>query len=283
MTAAQISTLLTYAVCAVAYAALAVLIVGQARRSRTGLWLAGAAACTAAWATARLVAPAPAAAALDLVRLLAWYGFCLHLYRRAVAGPDRTFTVLGIVAALSSALAIWSGHADLADTVTLLHPAVLLRLLLAIGQLLLLENLYRDTAPEQRWHIVLACSALGGLAAYDVVVSADAVLLHTASKTLLTGRAAIALLAAPVLAMAAARNRNWQVDIHVSRTAAFHTATLVISGVFLLALSAVGEMARRFGPSLGAGWGSLAQIYLVCAGILTLAVLLTSGSARSAL
>ena len=59
------------------------------------------------------------------------------------------------------------------------------------------------------------------------------------------------------------RNRDWKIDIHVSRSAAFHSATLVVAGIFLLGLSAVGEVFRY----LGAGWSGVAEISLVFAGM----------------
>jgi signal transduction histidine kinase len=281
---APFSVTVADAVCAATYAALALLIVGQARRSRTGLWLAVAAVATCAWAAAAALATAPRmSATLDLVRLLAWYGFCLHLYRRALRGAGHLFTAIAIASALGALATVAFGNPDLNGVLAITSPAILLRLALGIGQLLLLENIYRGSQPEQRWHVGLACCTLGVLAAYDVVVCADAVMLRAASPTLLAGRAIVLVLVAPLLAVAAARNRHWRVDIHVSRAAAFHSATLVVSGIFLMALAAVGELARQFGPALGVGWGSLAEIYLVCAGVLTVAVLLTSGTARGAL
>ncbi len=77
--------------------------------------------------------------------------------------------------------------------------------------------------------------------------------------------------------MAAARNRRWAIDIHVSRDVVFHSATLVVSGIFLLGLAATGEIFRRG----GAEWGYVAEVSLIFAGVLVIAVLLTSGSARS--
>ena len=297
--------MLPYTACAVVYLALAGLILLQARRSRTGLLLAGAGLLTAGWAAAAAVTGRPlqgGAGGLDLLRSLAWYGFVLHLYRRALPQDPvsfrktggQAFATMGLVGLLATAAAVLLGVANLGreGAVSLLSAAILLRLALAICQLLLLENLYRG-AGDQRWHVGLACVALGALAAYDVVLCADAVLFRMASPVLVMGRPVVACLVTPLLAVAAARNRAWRVDIHVSRAAAFHSATLVASGVFLLALAAAGEVVRQLGARLGPGWGGdgfggpgwggVAEISLVFAGVLTVAVLLTSGSARSAL
>jgi putative PEP-CTERM system histidine kinase len=59
----------------------------------------------------------------------------------------------------------------------------------------------------------------------------------------------------------------------------FHSLTLVISGIFLMGLALTGEVFRRG----GAEWGHVVEVSLLCAGVVTIAVLLTSGSMRSRL
>jgi putative PEP-CTERM system histidine kinase len=110
-----------------------------------------------------------------------------------------------------------------------------------------------------------------------LVLYADAVLFHRISQPLFEGRASATALAAPLIAIAAARNRRWAIDIHVSRDVVFHSATLVVCGVFLLGLAVTGEIFRRG----GAEWGYVAEVSLIFAGVLVVAVLLTSGTARS--
>ena len=158
-----------------------------------------------------------------------------------------------------------------------LHVAV--QLAFAVGTILLIENLYRNAAEDERWHVSLLCVALAGLSLYDLLLYADAALFRRVSAELFIGRASITALAAPLIALAAARNRRWDINIHVSRQAVFRSATLVISGVFLLGLAAVGEVVRR----TGAEWGIVVEVTLVFGGLLAVAVLLTSGSGRSRL
>ena len=64
---------------------------------------------------------------------------------------------------------------------------------------------------------------------------------------------------APLLALAMARNREWRVDIHVSRQVVFHTATLLASGCFLLAVAIVGIVLRK----LGGDWGLVLQLAML--------------------
>jgi putative PEP-CTERM system histidine kinase len=276
---------LLHAGCAVLYAALGALVLMRRSPSRTAIWLAGACLVTAAWAasvalTAWSNSTGGVAGWLEVARSAAWYGFILHLYRRSVAVHRQlrqVFTTMGLLALLLV------GGLPLIDVLSSQQGASLwsvgtaIRLGFAVCNILLLENLYFNTPSDARWHINLLCIALTGLFLYDLVLYADAALFHRVSQTLFVGRASATALAVPLIAVAAARNRRWSIDLHVSRDVVFHTATLVVSGVFLLGLAATGEIFRRG----GAQWGYVAEVSLVFAGILIIAVLLTSGSARS--
>jgi putative PEP-CTERM system histidine kinase len=275
---------LLHAVCAVLYAGLAGLILVGQRPSRTGVWLAGACLVTALWAGAVAFGWMDlfgrTAGWLEIARSAAWYGFILHLYRRSVVVHRQLmqiFTTMGLVALLLV------GGLPLLDLLMSQHTASLwsagtaIRLGFAVGNILLIENLYFNTPPDTRWHINLLCVALGGLFLYDLVLYADAMLFRRVSLPLFEGRASVTAFVAPLIAVAAARNRRWAIDIHVSRDAVFHSATLVISGLLLLGLAITGEIFRRG----GAEWGYVAEVSLICGGVLAIAVLLTSGSARS--
>lgn len=274
---------LLHAGCAVLQVGLAGLILARPPPSRTAVWLAGACLVTAAWATAVAVTGLPTvgiAGWLEIARSAAWYGFILHLYRRSVAVPRelrQVFTTMGLLAllligGLPLIEMLWSPSGASAWTV-----GTAIRLGFAVCNILLLENLYFNTPRDARWHINLLCVALGGLFVYDLVLYADAALFHRVSEPLFEGRASATALSVPLIAIAAARNRRWSIDLHVSRDVVFHTATLVVSGIFLLGLAATGEIFRRG----GAQWGYVAEVSLIFAGILVVAVLLTSGSARS--
>ncbi len=273
-----------HAGCAVLYAALAALILLRQRPSRTGLWLAGACLLTAAWAAAVAlgwhdVAGRPAGW-LEVARSAAWYGFILHLYRRSVVVHrqlSQIFTTMGLVALLLVGGLPLLDLLTNAQTTSLWSAGTAIRLGFAVGNILLIENLYFNTPTDARWHINLLCVALGALFLYDLLLYADAVLFRRISLPLFEGRASVTALAAPLIAVAAARNRRWAIDIHISRDAVFHSATLVISGIFLLGLAMTGEVFRRG----GAEWGYVAEVSLICGGMLAIAVLLTSGSARS--
>jgi len=280
------TVMLAHAGCGAIYAALSALILVRARLSTTGWLLAGASAVTAAWAIGVALYPQDPLSgipgALDLVRSVAWYLFILHLYRRSVRSPrqlTQAFVMMGFVALLVVGVTVLVERPAPGGGISLWSAGTAVRLGIAVCTILLIENLYQNVSDEAKWYINLPCIGLGALFVFDIVLSADAVLFRQASPTLLAGRAVATAIVAPLLAVAAARNRDWKIDIHVSRTAAFHSATLVIAGALLLGLSAVGEAARYF----GATWGGVLEISLVFAFVVATAVLLTSANARSRL
>ncbi|MGE0417732.1 MAG: XrtA/PEP-CTERM system histidine kinase PrsK [Acetobacteraceae bacterium] len=277
---------LLYGACALIYAGLTVLILARKPRSATGLWLALACAMTALWAgsVATRWLPGTIAAWLELVRSVAWYGFILHLYRRSVAAHRQllhAFRTMGLLAVVLIGGLMLANVLSTSQGRSLWAVGTALQFGFPVASILLLENLYFNTPIDKRWHINLLCIALGGIFLYDLVLYSDAILFRRVSLSLLEGRAPVVAMAAPLIALTAARNRRWRIDIHVSRDVVFHSASLIIAGVFLLALAVAGEIFRR--SSGGGNWGHVAETTLIFGGIMAVAVLLTSGSVRSRL
>jgi putative PEP-CTERM system histidine kinase len=278
------ASVLLYGAGAVIYALMAGLILARRPLSRTGMWLVVACAVTAVWAaTFALAWQLPigrTAAWLEVAHSAAWYGFILHLYRRAVLKKEQVttaFKTMGLVALLMLICiptAEWLSGSAAPGFQSL---GTVMRLGFAICNVLLLENLYFNTPPDLRWHINLLCVGLGASFLYDMLLYADGVLFHRLSFILLEGRAPAIILAAPLIALAAVRNRRWEVDIHISRDVVFHSFTLIGSGIFLLAIALIGEIFRRGGSE----WGSVVETSMIFAAILAVAITLTSRSARS--
>ena len=90
------------------------------------------------------------------------------------------------------------------------------------------------------------------------------------------GRAIVGLLAVPLIALAIVRNREWRIDIHVSRAVVLHTATLLATGAFFLALSAIGIIVRQ----LGGGWGPALQLLMLVGSAVVLVAVLGARELR---
>ena len=280
-----------HALCALIFGFLTVLICTRPaasvpERTRTGLWLAAACMVTAIWAASVAILWGTrfmgVAGWLELARIVAWYGFILHLYRRTMTAPRQmmqAFTTMGLLAILLVGGWPLSDLLFHQSTASAASVGAMVRLCFAVSSILLLENLYFNTDRDARWHINLLCIGLGGLYLYDLLLYSDALLFRRVSFPLYTGRAAATIVAAPLIALAAARARRWKVDIHVSRDVVFHSFTLIAAGVFLVAIAAAGEIARRGGSE----WGSVAEVTLIFGALLGVAVVLTSGSFRSRL
>ena len=277
-----------YAAGAAAYVLLIVLLLvsGRANNTRTLLITACAAtgASCALIASGRVSVLEPSGAIAELACFAIWCLFVLYLLHQqqpSQAATLRFVNVFGILISTSIfSCAFFVPEASYPTTGSLAALGELYsRISLGIYGLLLVENLFRNTAPEFRWHIKFFCIALGGLFAYSIILYADTLLFRRLSIVLWDGRAICLILAAPLLAVSAARKRDWAIDVHVSRTVVFHTATLVVSGLFLVGLALTGGLVRVIDP----GWGDLAEVALVLTGLTALVVLLASGAVRSRL
>ncbi len=258
----------------------------RGRTSKTGLAILGCCLTSAAWAVATAVSaglPFPGLALLDSVRLSAWLLFAVTLVT-IQAGDGSGLGRLYLYGALAfCAVAIANdGHLLIHDpTVSGFYTSQLLvRIGFGVVGLLTIENLWRNTELQRRWHVWPLCVALGGLFVYELFLFSDAFITRgRVDPGLGLGRAIAAAFMAPLLALAMARNREWRVDIHVSRQVVLHTATLLASGCFLLAVAIVGMVLRK----VGGDWGLVLQLAMLFGSVVVLAIVLSSGSLRNQL
>jgi putative PEP-CTERM system histidine kinase len=275
-----------YAGCAAACLAWGVLVLATGRGRRA--W-PPAAACivTSIWAASVALSPdAPftgLAGGLEVVRTATWLAVLLLLgYRAAGRHVAPLLRHFAWVTVTLTGLALATLAAPVAAALTWLplgSPVVLVRLALVLMVVVIAENLYRNSEDAVRWHIVLPCITLGGLAAFDVLLYAHAALSREISPTFADARAVLTALASPLLAVGAVRDRRWLRDPPVSRNVVFHGATLLIAGSFLLAVGAVGEALRH----LGEDWTRVAEVALWASTAMALVVAITASSVRSRL
>ncbi|MBL8253684.1 MAG: PEP-CTERM system histidine kinase PrsK [Candidatus Competibacter sp.] len=150
---------------------------------------------------------------------------------------------------------------------------------LAIAGLALIEHLLRNTHPQRRWATKFLYLGLGSMFAYDFFLYSDTLLFKQTDLTIWEARGFVNVMVVPLLAVAAARNPEWSVDMFVSRQMARYSATTLGAGLYLLVMAGTGYYIREFGGR----WGTTLQVtFLFGAGVL-LAVLLSSGQVQARL
>lgn len=151
--------------------------------------------------------------------------------------------------------------------------------LLTVMGLVLVEQVYRSTRLEDRWAIKFLCLGLGGLFIYDFYLYANATLFNAMDAQVWAARGYVAAIVAPLIAVSAARNPEWAAPVGLSRSMAFHTASLLGAGIYLLLLASAGYYLRLFGGE----WGAVVQTVFIFSGAMLLALLMFSGTLRARL
>ncbi len=285
----------SYGLAAVGYLAFAIRVGLGWRRSMRGALLFATILATALWAFAGFaVAVWPsaltglAANAADAARYAIWFLFVVDLLAGARnervedewrAGGPR-WLVAAVVAALLGNIAL-SVNLPIADAVGSQSQRIEsgLHIGLAIFGLTLVEQLFRRADPQVRWRIKPLCMALGGIFGFDLFLYADAMLFSRLDVDIWVARAIANALVIPFIAISTARNTGWTVEMHLSRNVVFQSTALLVSGAFVLAIAAAGYYVRYFSGD----WGRALQIEVFFAAVLFLALVASSGSARSKL
>lgn len=257
---------------------------GLGNRQRT--MLIAALVATAAWGvTIFLAGPTDfISMSAETLRNLGWLGF-LYALHRSVEGIEqpRTTTMMYAVlmmvlvlqpimdfAAMSAGLKYGSEAA-----LALAQSAQLLRMIFAIGAVVLVHNLYSGSAPEARWGVSLPMAALAAMWMYDLNLYTIAYLTQTRAVELIATRGPAMALLAPVFVMASRRNSNW--GIKLSRTVTFRSVSLVAIGAYLLAMLLL-TTALQF---VGGSYIWLAQITLIFGMSFAALMYLPSGKFRA--
>lgn len=253
---------------------------GLRRRGVGGLWggqdsaVGWAALATALWASLAIVAVLSEAAAPDMLlnaaealRSAGWLAVLLLL--SGARWRVQVLILLLPLAGLSLMAAV-----DLPPLLLAVPP-----LALSVLGMLLVEHVYRAAPEKARWGIKFACLAIGALFVFDFYLYSDAMLFRRLHPDIWAARGIVNALSAPMLAIAMARNPVWTPRLQLSRQIMFHSAALLGSALYLLAM-ALSAWYLRF---VGGAWGVLMQVACLCGAVLLLAAVLFSGTMRARL
>lgn len=252
--------------------------------NRQQIVLICAMALTALWGIAAMASGPLSQGALwaESARNLAWLGFMFFLLRSGEGREQpRTINMIYIVLLVvllfqvvnDAAMALFVPNSVNADIAA--QSALTLRMIYAVGALVLVHNLYTVSAPEARWGISLPMAALAAMWTYDLNQYTISYLTSTPSMELIATRGFATAVLAPVFVMAARRNSSW--GIRLSRSVAFQSVSLVAIGAYLLGMVLLATGLELIGGT----YVRLAQITLIFGMSLVALLILPSGRFKS--
>jgi len=228
---------------------------------------------------------------LELFRALFWFAFLIVMLRTAYKSSDQvnknfrvTFAGISVFILGLMLLALYRISDGMFFESIAGNDVLIGHLLISIGGLVIIEQLYRNTPEEHRWALKYLWIGIGGMFAYDFYLYSDAFLFQRIDKELWDARGIIHAMVVPLIGVAIKREMRWSIgetsiDIYLSRRMAFHTTTLLVSGVYLVFIGVGAYYVRE----MGGDWGAVAQATFLFASVMALIVLLFSGKIRSRL
>ena len=111
------------------------------------------------------------------------------------------------------------------------------QLLYAVLGLALVEQVFRNTPPEQRWGIKYLCFGLGASFVFDFYLYTDALLFHRLDGAIWSARGFVSLMIVPMIGISAARNPDWNLPVLLSRRMVLHSTTLFSAGLYMLLMA----------------------------------------------
>ncbi len=280
-----------YALAALFFLLLTLLLITSWRGRLQGKMLAIAAGSSALWAAAFAVQaayrvlPVGWVWAVEALRTLVWLIFLTSLLGSVVDRESRYGRSLKYVAAalflvcglLLIPFEIYPLIMHRSDAPLQSDVRFMGQVILAVAGMVLIEQFYRNTSMEHRWGIKFLCLGLGGMFAFDFYLFSDALLFRRLNADIWYARGAINAIIVPLIALSAARNPQWSLDFPVSRKIVFHTTALFGTGLYMLLMATAGYYIRIYGGE----WSTVLQVIFLFGAALTLLLILFSGRLRA--
>lgn len=221
--------------------------------------------------------------ATESLRPAIWLMFLFSLLLPLTAGNARYRRLLvfmrasSIVLVLLMLVSLFGGinpfAVDWLDT----QWRLIAHLLFAVGGLILVEQLFRNSPLEHRWTVKYLCFGLGAIFAYDFYLYTDALLFRRLDPAIWAARGGVNALMVPLIGLSLARNPTLQLQLFVSRRMVFHTTALLSAGVYMLVMALTGYYIQVWGGE----WGAALQIVFLFGAVVLLLAMLFSGQLRA--
>ena len=261
---------ITYGLAALGFVVLnALLLIGR-RADPFGHSLSLASALAALWAGAAAVtaltpfaSAAPTVDVLEVARDAGWLVLLTGVFARRV---PRWLAILVQVAWVSLLVAQVLHWPDPAVQMT--HGGLALALL----GLVLVEQIYRNSAVSERDWLKYLLFGVGGQFAYDLFLYAQSELLGAVDSTAWNLRGAAVVLAVPLIVLAVRNSVASSATIFISRHVIFYSTALTAVGIYLCAMAAGGYYIHFVGGT----WGDALQLIFLLGAAAVLVSLLWS-------
>ncbi|MFT6915449.1 MAG: putative PEP-CTERM system histidine kinase [Motiliproteus sp.] len=220
---------------------------------------------------------------IELVRNAAWLLFVLKLFDFGRGGEDFWSLKAPWVAVFGTLVLLVFNVLERLDFRFSSEPGVPLAylgpLVLATAVLVVTEQWFRNIPGTERGPVKLLLTGICLVFGYDFLLYSEALLFHRIDLDFWQARGFITAMAAPLMALSVSRTGDWNRALRISRNAVFFSATLLLSGLYLLVMSLVGYYLKFFGSDLG----STLQVIFLVAALTLFVVLVSSGRFRSLL
>jgi putative PEP-CTERM system histidine kinase len=222
-------------------------------------------------------------ALIDQLRYAAWFAFLLLLLHSSRPSKGLTgnssLRIWAVLLAISGPLSLVLMVQDVGTMGEPTRWLLFSALALPVFALVLLEQVFRNATEDSRWNIKPLSLGLAGTFLFDLYLFSQAVLFNRPDEDALSIRSGVHALMMPLLLLSSSRRSDWIAKIQLSPKAAFHSATLLMAGIYLIFISGVGYYVRYFGGE----WGRALQLGLVVFALIMLVILALSGTMRAKL
>lgn len=150
---------------------------------------------------------------------------------------------------------------------------------ISLTGLVLTEQVLRNTLPYNLWQMKFFCLSIGSIFLYDFILYSEAALFWELDSKLWKARGLANAIIIPLIIIGASRTSERQINLSLSRNFVFRSSVLVMSGIYLIIMATAGYYIQTFEGN----WAEVIQAVFIFGAIMSLAILLFSGNARSRL